>query len=107
MFNRDASFPLKRARSRIGCDVQIAPECGFYPYNHGTALGTKMRDQPVRSEGDIVIGDDVWIGFGVIVLDNVTIGNGAVVAAGAVVRSNIPPVAIAAGVPARVVGLRE
>ena len=100
-------FSAQKGSILIGCDVQIAPECGFYPYNHGTALGTKMRDQPVRSEGDIVIGDDVWIGYGVIVLDNVTIGNGAVVAAGAVVRSNIPPFAIAAGVPARVVGLRE
>jgi len=100
-------FSAHKGSIRIGCDVQIAPECGFYPYNHGTAVGTKMRDQPISSKGDIVIGDDVWIGYGVIVLDNVTIGDGAVVAAGAVVRSDIPPGAIAAGVPARVVGLRE
>lgn len=90
----------------IGSDVQIAPACGFYPYNHGTALGVKMREQPIESRGDIVIGDDVWIGYGVVVLDHVTIGDGAVVAAGSVVRADVPPNSIAAGVPARVVGHR-
>ena len=65
-----------------------------------------MREQPITSNGDIVIGDDVWIGFGAIVLENVTIGSGAIVAAGALVREDVPAGAIAAGVPARIVGHR-
>lgn len=91
---------------RIGSDVQIAPACGFYPYDHEMTLGIKMCEQPIRSFGDIIIGDDVWIGYGVVVLDNVTIGEGAVIAAGAVVRCDIPSYAIAAGVPAKIVGTR-
>ena len=90
----------------IGSDVQVAPGCGFYPYDHGTALGTKMREQPVQSKGDIVVGNDVWIGFGAVILENVRIGNGAVVAAGSVVRDDVPQNAIVAGVPARIVGAR-
>lgn len=90
----------------IGSNVQIAPACGFYPYSHGMALGTPMREQPMTSSGDIVIADDAWIGYGVIVLENTRIGEGAVVAAGAVVREDVPDLAIVAGVPARVVGCR-
>ena len=51
----------------------------------------------------ISIGDDVWIGTGVIVLPGVRIGNGAVVAAGSVVRSDVPDGALVAGNPARVI----
>jgi len=90
----------------IGSDVQIAPACGFYPYSHGMELGSPMREQPLTSKGDISIGDDVWIGYGAVILENVRIGRGAVVAAGAVVRSDVPDYAIVAGVPARVVGCR-
>lgn len=91
----------------IGSDVQIAPACGFYPYSHGMALGSPMREQPVTSKGDITVGDDVWIGYGAVILENVRIGRGAVVAAGAVVRNDVPDYAIVAGVPARVVGCRN
>jgi len=51
--------------------------------------------------GPIVIEDDVWIGAGVIILPNITIGQGAVVGAGAVVTKDVPPWTIVAGVPAR------
>jgi acetyltransferase-like isoleucine patch superfamily enzyme len=92
---------------RIGSKVQIAPRCSFYPYDHGTAPGTPMADQPLVRRGGITIEDDVWLGVGVTVLDGVTIGEGAVVAAGAVVRTDVPPGAIVGGVPARVIGRRE
>ena len=51
----------------------------------------------------IVIGDHVWIGMNVIVLKGVTIGEGAIVAAGSVVNKDIPPHCLVAGVPAKVV----
>lgn len=54
-----------------------------------------------QSKGPIVIEDDVWIGYGTTVLSGVTIGKGAVVAAGSVVTKDIPPYTIAGGNPAR------
>ena len=92
---------------RIGADVQIASNSAFYPYNHGFAPGMLIADQPITSKGDIVLEDDVNIGFGVIVLDGVTIGKGAAVGAGSVVVQDIPPGAIAMGVPARVLRMRS
>jgi len=58
------------------------------------------------SKGDIVVGDDVWIGYGATILSGVHIGQGAVVAAGAVVSKDVPPYAVAAGVPAKVIKFR-
>ncbi len=92
---------------RIGANTGIANECAFYSFDHGTALGTHYRDQPNTTRGPIVIGDNVWIGHGVTVLSGVTIGDGAVVAARALVIKDIPANAIAAGVPARVLRMRE
>jgi acetyltransferase-like isoleucine patch superfamily enzyme len=92
---------------RIGEGVAIAAGCALYPYDHGTALGQPIGRQPLVSKGDIVIDDDAWLGTGVIVLAGVRIGSGAVVAAGTVVTRDIPADAIAAGVPARVVGTRR
>jgi acetyltransferase-like isoleucine patch superfamily enzyme len=54
----------------------------------------------------VVIGDDVWLGVRVVVTAGVTIGEGCIVGAGAVVTKDLPPNAIAAGVPARVIGER-
>lgn len=65
----------------------------------------------IRFHPDILlpvsIGSDVWIGAGASILGGVTIGNGCVVAAGAVVTRDLPPYAIAAGVPARVIRYRN
>jgi acetyltransferase-like isoleucine patch superfamily enzyme len=90
----------------IGKGVQIAPGCKFYPYNHDVALGISILDQQLTTRGDIIVEDDVWIGTGVIILDNVRIGKGAVVGAGSVVTGNIPDNAIACGVPATVLRTR-
>lgn len=59
-------------------------------------------DQGITAQG-IVIEDDVWVGSGAIITDGVHIGKGAVIAAGAVVTRDVPPHAVAAGVPAKVV----
>lgn len=90
----------------VGRRVQIASNCAFYPYNHGVELGIPIMQQPNTSSGDIVIGDDAWIGTGAIVLDGVRIGEGAVVGAGSVVTKSIPANAIAVGNPARIVMYR-
>lgn len=90
----------------IGSDVQIAPNCAFYPYNHGFEPGKLIRKQPLTTKGSIVVDDGALLGYGVIVLSGVRIGKGAVIGAGSVVTKDIPDGAIAAGVPARVMGMR-
>lgn len=92
---------------QIGCRVEVAPNCAFYPYNHGFVAGAPIRNQSLKSEGGIVVGDDVWLGTGAVVLDGVRIGDGAVIGAGAVVTRDVPDGAIAFGVPAGVVKMRE
>lgn len=99
-------FSAVKGRISIGRRAEIAPACAFYPYNHGMAAERPIQDQPLTSNGGIRIGDEAWLGYGVIVLDGVKIGRGAVVAAGAVVVNDIPDMAIAAGVPARVLRSR-
>jgi acetyltransferase-like isoleucine patch superfamily enzyme len=64
-----------------------------------------VMDQP-RVERDVVIGPRSWLGHNVVVLPGVTIGEGAVVAAGAVVSRDVEPWTIVGGVPARVIGHR-
>jgi acetyltransferase-like isoleucine patch superfamily enzyme len=90
----------------IGKEVQVAANCAFYPYDHGIAPGILIQHQPLSSKGDIVVGDDAWLGFGVIVLSGVRIGKGAVVGAGSVVSRDVPDYAVAAGSPAKVVKMR-
>lgn len=100
-------FSAYKAPIQIGCEVEIAPYCAFYPYNHGVSLGEGIRKQPLQTKGGIIIDDDAWLSVGVIVLDGVRIGKAAVVGAGSVVTRDIPDGAIAVGVPARVVKMRS
>lgn len=65
-----------------------------------------LKDSTVSTRGAVVIGNDVWTGHQTLILSGVTIGDGAVVGAGSVVRQNVPPYAIVAGNPARVAGFR-
>ncbi|UGT64098.1 CatB-related O-acetyltransferase [Nocardia asteroides] len=58
------------------------------------------------NRGDTVLGNDVWLGYGVTVMPGVRIGNGAIVAAGSVVTRDIPDYAVAGGNPARVLRMR-
>jgi acetyltransferase-like isoleucine patch superfamily enzyme len=83
----------------IGDDSSIASGCKFVDHDHGI-VGETIDAAPGRS-GAIVLGRHVWLGANVIVLRGVTIGDGAVVAAGAVVTRSIPAREIWAGVPAR------
>ena len=95
-----------KASIRIGQGVSIAQGCAFYPFDHGIEPGRTIRSQPLVVKGDIEIGDEAWLGTGVVVLSGVRIGAGAVVSAGSVVTRDVPDNAVAAGVPARVVWRR-
>ncbi len=90
----------------IGECVEIAANCGFFSYDHDVALGCLIMEQPLKSTGDIIVGDGAWLGYGVTVLQGVKIGAGAVIGAGSVVTRDIPDNAVAAGVPAKVIRFR-
>lgn len=68
-------------------------------------IGTSPALNNLR-ENHVTIGDDVWIGFGAVVLSNVVIGDGVIVGAAAVVTHDIEDYAIVVGNPARIVGYR-
>lgn len=74
-----------------------------YPFK--VAILQTKNDEAI-SKGNIVVDDDVWIGYGATIMSGVHIGQGAVVAAGAVVTKDIPPYAIVGGVPAKVIKYR-
>jgi len=76
-----------------------------YPF---MLLFERARSLPwhIPTKGDIVIGHDVWIGMNALLLSGVTIGNGAVIAAGSVVTKDVAPYSIVAGVPARHIRFR-
>lgn len=76
-----------------------------YPFNVLESSLAHIGGNPT-SRGDIIIGNDVWLGIGATIMSGVIIGDGAVVATKAVVTKNVPPYAIVGGVPARVIGCR-
>jgi acetyltransferase-like isoleucine patch superfamily enzyme len=76
-----------------------------YPFNVLWPSANHIKGHP-RSKGDVVIGNDVWIGAGATVMSGVTIGHGAVVAARAMVTKDVPPYAMVAGNPARIIKMR-
>ena len=59
-----------------------------------------------RKNGDVVIGNDVWIGYGAVILSGATIGDGSIIGARAVVTRSVPPYAIVAGNPATIIRTR-
>ncbi|ETS77690.1 hypothetical protein PFICI_09752 [Pestalotiopsis fici W106-1] len=85
----------------IGDRVQFGPNVSIYSAGHETSVLSRIKfvefGHPIRIE------DDCWIGGGVTILPNVTIGRGSTVGAGAIVTKSIPPYSVALGAPARVV----
>lgn len=100
-------FSAYKAGIEIKKDAQIAPNCAFYPYNHGFSAGELICKQPLSSKGGIIVEEDAWLGFGAIILDGVTIGKGAIVGAGSVVTKSIPDDSVASGNPAKIIGTRR
>lgn len=90
----------------IGNHCLVASGVKFIDHDHGLALDALMRLQPC-TQSPIVLADDVWIGANAIILKGTSIGVGAIVAAGAVVRSDVAPYDIVGGVPARVLKNRR
>lgn len=90
-----------RGGLRLGNNVSISPEVMLITSNH-------VKDDPNFGVEDkpIVIGDYAWVGSRATVLPGVTIGKGAIVAAGAVVTKDVPPYAVVGGVPAKIIGER-
>ncbi|WP_235523420.1 DapH/DapD/GlmU-related protein [Cellulomonas sp. Root485] len=92
-----------RGTVRLGDAVRIGGQTSLLGFDHGMAdLTEPIFRQPMSSLG-ITVGDDVWIGSHVVVLDGVRIGSHAVVGAGSVVTRDVPEWAVVVGNPARIV----
>jgi chloramphenicol O-acetyltransferase type B len=100
------------AYTSIGPNVQILlgaehrPDwVTTYPFNINYKKFRHIEGHP-KSRGDVKIGNDVWIGTEAIIMSGVSIGDGAVIGSRAIVTSDIPPYAIAVGMPAKVLKYR-
>lgn len=101
---------------KIGNFCSIAKGVNIQEYNHDHTrfttyfvrknLAKRPMNEDVVSKGPIVIENDVWIGAYAQILSGVTVGTGAVIAAGSVVTKDIPPYAIVGGVPAKIIKYR-
>ena len=92
----------------IGKDCLISQHVSIVASNHNVQKDHLIKDQGwTKHNNFIIIGDDVWIGAGSIILPGITIGNGSVIGAGSVVTKNIPEYAIAVGNPAKVLKYRQ
>ncbi len=78
----------------------------FYKTKNTFHMTVIEQDSQFEDYKPIVIGNDVWIGARVIVMDGVKIGDGAVIAAGAVVTKDVPPYAVVGGIPAKIIKYR-
>ncbi|MGH7860237.1 MAG: acyltransferase, partial [Candidatus Binatia bacterium] len=91
----------------IGNNVDIGPQVIIYTSDHNF----RRRDLLVQQQGftlaPVRIGSDVYVGARVVIQKGVTVNDGAVIGTGAIVTRDVPAYAIAAGVPARVIGERE
>ena len=100
-FINSGAVILDVGRVTIGADVQIGPNVQLLTPTH--PLDPELRRSGAEAAEPITIGDNVWLGGGVIVCPGVTIGQDTVVGAGAVVTRDLPPGVLAVGNPARVI----
>lgn len=124
-YGRPNVLEAELARLHIGRFCSIGPDVTIVLGNHRTDLVTTYPFKAIAgitggglwapaldcsddhaTRGDVVLGDEVWLGAGCLILSGVTIGHGAVVGAGAVVRRDVPPYAIVTGDPAVVARYR-
>ncbi len=92
----------------IGNDVMMGLNVTIWTQNHNFSnTDIPMNQQGFKPEQPVTIHDDVWIGSHVIILAGVTIGRGAILAAGAIVTKNVPEYAIVGGNPAKIIKFRK
>jgi serine acetyltransferase len=100
------AFTVVRGDVRLGDAVRIGAHTSILAFNHTmTDPDVEVFRQPISTRG-VTIGNDVWIGSHVVVLDGVTVGDKAVLAAGAVVTKDVPAGAVVGGNPARLLRWR-
>lgn len=90
----------------IGNDVIMGPHVKVFSENHNYDHPLTVIRKQGESRKGVFIGDNCWIGAGVIILDGVSISNGCIIAAGSVVTDSIPENSVVAGVPGRVIKSR-
>ena len=100
----------------IGNFCSIARNVSLQTFNHnsnkittyfiGRNLFKEKWDNETISKGGITLENDIWIGTHCVILGGVKIGNGAIIAANSVVNKDVPPYAIVAGTPAKIIGYR-
>ncbi|KAF2412275.1 hypothetical protein B1729_15975 [Microbacterium sp. B35-04] len=98
-------YTVIRGRVTMGDGVRIGAHTSIVGFNHSMESGTPVFRQPLTSKG-IEIGDDVWIGSHVVILDGVRVGSHSVLAASAVVTKDVPAGAVVGGNPARFIRWR-
>lgn len=91
----------------IGDDVMMAPGVTIVTQNHETSDLTRPMRLQTAPKYKVTIGNDVWIGANVIILPGITVGNGAIIAGGAVVTKDVPDYAVVGGNPARILKNRK
>jgi len=96
------AFTVVRGEVTLGTGVRIGAHTSILAFNHTMEdPDTPVYKQPLSAKG-ISIGDDVWIGSHVMIVDGITVGDRAMIAAGSIVTKHVPPGAVVAGNPARV-----
>jgi acetyltransferase-like isoleucine patch superfamily enzyme len=103
--NHHVTLDGGRKGIRIGNHSRIAAYTSAYAFNHGMSAEKLIQQQPVSSLG-IEIGEDVWIGANVGIVDGIKIGNQSVVGMGSVVTKSVDPGIKVAGNPAKQIGKR-
>lgn len=101
VINPDCLLDGREGKIIIGNNVAIARGSWIFTLEHDP-----NDDYFSTKFGDVIIEDHVWIASKVVIMPGVTIGRGSVVASGAVVTKNIPPMSIVGGVPAKIIGQR-
>jgi acetyltransferase-like isoleucine patch superfamily enzyme len=94
-------------RVRIGEQCVIADRAMFIDFDHGVV----EVDRPIRQQGiykrDVEVGSNVWVGYGACILRGVRVGDNSIVGTNSVVTRDVPANAVVAGIPARVIRMRE